>query len=70
MLVGVSELLLELVFDGFVLAAECFVTHVAGLGTGAGCAYSRDFLARAAGLSIGLLFFGVQRLEYSMEWRG
>ena len=66
LLVEVSRFLLELVFDGFGWTAECFVVHVAGLGTGAGCADSRGFLAGAAGLSTGLLFFGVQRLE----WRG
>ena len=62
LLVGVRRLLLEWVFDGFVWIAELFVARVAG----AGCADLQGFLAGAAGLSTGLLSFGVQRLE----WRG
>ena len=66
LLVGVRRLLLEWLFDGFVWTAEFFVARVAGLGIGAGCADLQGFLVGAAGLSTGLLYYGVQRLE----WRG
>ena len=49
------------VLAGFVWYDELFVARVVGLGPGAGCADLQGFLVEAAGLSIGLLFLGVQR---------
>ena len=65
LLVGVRRLSLEWVFGAsgsFVWIAEMFVGRVVEIGMKVGRAGLLGFLARAAGLSIGLLSLGFQRL--------